>query len=127
LLAAVAAFPRVQMPELFTGLERAPLDAPVPCTMANVPQAWAAGAVFGAVRILLGLEPDVPAGHLYVDPWLPPWCPELRLDNVRIGAGRVTIFASRRQDGSCDVDVENRGGALDVVRGRPPWFELPTD
>jgi glycogen debranching enzyme len=127
LIAAVAAFPRVQMPELFAGLQRAALDAPVPCEMANVPQAWAAGSIFQAVRLLLGLEPDVPSGKVYIDPMLPPWCPELRLDNVRVGGERLTLVASRRRDASCDVDVESGGGALVIVRGRPPWLDIPSD
>jgi glycogen debranching enzyme len=125
LLAAVAAFPRVQMPELFAGLQRAPLDAPVPCEMANVPQAWAAGAIFQAVQLLLGLQPDVPSGTVYVDPKLPPWCPELRMDNIRVGEARLTLIAVRREDGSCEIDVDSRGGSLVVVRGRAPWLDVP--
>jgi glycogen debranching enzyme len=127
LLAAVATFPRVQMPELFAGLPRLALDAPVPYEMANVPQAWAAGSIFHAFRVLLGLEPDVPGGKVYVDPMLPPWCPELYLDNVRIGGERLTLVATRRPDGCCDVDVESHGGALAIVRGRPPWLDVPQD
>jgi hypothetical protein len=95
--------------------------------MANVPQAWAAGSIFQAVRLLLGLEPDVPSGKVYIDPMLPPWCPELRLDNVRVGGERLTLVASRRRDASCDVDVESGGGALVIVRGRPPWLDIPSD
>lgn len=127
LLAAVASFDRTQMPELFAGLPRGELDAPVPYEAANVPQAWSAGVIFQAVRVLLGLEPDVPQGRLYVDPVLPPWCPELRLENVRIGAQRFTFAASRLPDGSSGIDVESSPGALAVVRGRPPRLRLPAE
>lgn len=122
LLAASSSLPRHQLPELFAGLQREPRDAPVPYARANVPQAWAAGVAFHAVRVLLGLEPDVPAGVVYVDPALPPWCPVLEMENVRIGAQRLRIHAERRGDGACDVDVEWSGtGGLRVVQGRPPW------
>jgi glycogen debranching enzyme len=127
LLAAVTALDRAQMPELFAGLPRAALDAPVPYGRANVPQAWAAGSVFHAIRILLGLEPDVPAGRIYVEPALPPWCPVLRLENVRIGSQRFTFQADRQPDGSTRIDVQGSAGALSVVRGRPQRLALPED
>ena len=127
LLAAVVTLERTQMPELFAGVERRPLDAPVPYASANAPQAWAAGAVFHAVRILLGLEPDVPSGAVYVDPALPPWCPTLRLENVRIGAQRFTINAVRERDGASRVDVEASPGPLEVIRGRPARLGLSDD
>lgn len=126
LLAAVSAFERPQMPELFCGLQRGQPDVPVPYEQANVPQAWAAGAVFQAVRLLLGLEPDVPNGRVYVDPLLPPWCPELTLDNVRVGGERLTVHAWRREDGRSQAEVSTRGH-LTVVHGRPSWMELPAD
>ena len=124
LLGAVSALERVQMPELFAGLPRASLDAPIPYERANVPQAWAAGAVFHAVRVLLGLEPDVPGGTLYIDPALPPWCPELRLENIRVGTQRVTVLAERNPDGSSSAAVES-AGPLRVVQGAPPWLAPP--
>jgi glycogen debranching enzyme len=128
LLAASAALPRHQMPELFAGLPRESRDAPVPYARANVPQAWAAGVAFHAVRVLLGLEPDVPAGRLYLDPALPPWCPTLDVENVRVGAHRIRIHAARGADGITRADVQWRdGGGLDVVRGRPPWLNADVD
>src|SRR5258706_2531513 len=91
LLSAVMCFDDIQMPELFAGLPRQEFAVPVPYRMANVPQAWSAGCVLQMVRILLGLEPDVPAGKLYVDPALPPWCPRLTLDNLRLGDRVVSL------------------------------------
>lgn len=126
LLSAVTSFERIQMPELFAGLQRLDPDVPVPYGRANVPQAWAAGTIFQAVRILLGLEPDVPNGRLYIDPQLPPWCPTLELDNVRIGEDRYRIRA-RRDGHGCEVDVDSGSGRLTVVRGQPPWMEPPGD
>src|SRR5256885_16332112 len=75
LLSAVMCFDDIQMPELFAGLPRQEFAVPVPYRMANVPQAWSAGCVLQVVRVLLGLEPDLPSGRVYIDPALPPWCP----------------------------------------------------
>lgn len=125
LLAAVISFERAQMPELFTGLPRQRPGVPVPYEQANVPQAWAAGAIFHAVRLLLGLEPDAPGRRIYIDPILPPWCPELKLDNVRVGDHRLTIRAWRRPDGSCDASIDGGGAGMALVIGQPPWLKLP--
>jgi glycogen debranching enzyme len=122
LLSAVTSFETVQMPELFAGLAREDPDVPIPYGRANVPQAWSAGTLFAAVRILLGLQPDVPAGRVYVDPQLPPWCPTLDLENVRIGDSRCRIRAWRAANGACEVDVQ---APFEVVRGRPGWMALP--
>jgi glycogen debranching enzyme len=122
LLDAVTSFERCQMPELFAGLQRHEEDVPLPYDQANVPQAWAAGTMFHAVRLLLGFEPDVPAGRVYVDPALPPWCPELTLDNVRVGGERLSIHARRHADGRSTAEVTARSGHLEVVQGAPPWL-----
>jgi glycogen debranching enzyme len=126
LLTAVMCFEDIQMPELFAGLRRAEFAVPVPYRMANVPQAWSAGAILQMVRILLGVEPDVPAGKLYVDPVLPPWCPELILHKLHVGAHEVRVHAQRQADGSCTVDVE-APTSIEVVRGTPPWMDLQGD
>lgn len=118
LLGAASSLGRFQMPELFAGLTRVRDAAAVPYEQANVPQAWSAGSVFHAIRLLLGLEPDVPNGRLYVDPVLPPWCPTLVLENMRVGDERLTFRAQRRSDGGTDIDVEgSRSGGLTVIRG----------
>jgi glycogen debranching enzyme len=122
LLGAVMCFEDIQMPELFAGLPKRELGVPVPYPMANVPQAWAAGSVLHMVRILLGLEPDLPAGRLYVDPALPPWCPELVLDNLRMGPYEVKLSVRRKPGGGYSVDSDARG--VEIVRGTPPWLEL---
>jgi glycogen debranching enzyme len=125
LLAAVMSFEDIQMPELFAGLPKSEFAVPVPYRMANVPQAWAAGSVLHMVRVLLGLEPDVPNARIYIDPALPAWCSRLRLDNLRLGPREVRISVERKPDGRHSVDVDAPG--LEVVRGVPPWLELAAD
>jgi glycogen debranching enzyme len=123
LLTAVMCFEDIQMPELFSGLPKEEFAVPVPYRMANVPQAWAAGAVLQMVRVLLGLEPDMPNGRLYIDPALPPWCPRLTVDALQVGPHRIQLRVERAKDGSCTVDLDPPSG-LEVIRGTPPWMEL---
>jgi glycogen debranching enzyme len=123
LLAAAMCFEDIQMPELFSGLPQEEFAVPVPYRTANVPQAWAAGAVLHMIRILVGLEPDMPSGRLYLDPALPPWCPRLTLEELQVGPHRLRLHFEREEDGSCSVEVNPPAG-LEVVRGTPPWMRL---
>ena len=41
---------------------------PVQYLGANVPQAWAAGSCFAMLQMIVGFQPDAPAGKLYIDP-----------------------------------------------------------
>jgi glycogen debranching enzyme len=74
-----------QMPELYSGLQRDPTSFPVQYLGANVPQAWAAGSCFAMLQMILGFQPDAPAGRLYIDPALPEWLPELTISDLRVG------------------------------------------
>ncbi|HKV88340.1 MAG TPA: glycogen debranching N-terminal domain-containing protein [Candidatus Dormibacteraeota bacterium] len=122
LLGAVMCFEDLQMPELFAGLPRNQFAVPVPYRMANVPQAWAAGSILQMVRILLGLEPDLPANRVYVDPALPPWCPELAINGLKLGKQELSLSVRRGDRGGHVIDAES--GALEIVQGTPPWLEL---
>jgi glycogen debranching enzyme len=123
LLSAVMCFEDIQMPELFSGLPRQDFAVPVPYRMANVPQAWSAGCVLQMVRVLLGIEPDLPAGRVYVDPALPPWCPTFELNGLRMGAHELRLSVRRQEDGTCSLDAEATPG-LEIVRGTPSWLDL---
>ena len=57
---ASQAFPHHRLPELFSGYARRKLSFPVPYPAANIPQAWACGAVIYLLETLLGV---VPAGN----------------------------------------------------------------
>jgi glycogen debranching enzyme len=125
LLGAVMCFEDIQMPELFAGLPKSEIAVPVPYRMANVPQAWAAGSVLHMVRILLGLEPDIPSGRVYLDPALPAWCSRLELRKLRLGRHEMRLVVERKPDGRHVVDAEADG--LEMVRGVPPWLEIAAD
>lgn len=58
LIDAVQAFPHHRLPELFAGYSRRKLSFPVPYPAANIPQAWACGAVIYLLETLLGVVPS---------------------------------------------------------------------
>lgn len=121
-LAAAAAFEGFQLPELFSGLVRSEGDVPVPYPQANRPQAWASGSVFHAIRAILGLHPDLPSGRIYLNPRLPPWCPEISVAEIRLGSGRLAVEAHRRRDGSTEMAASLSGVGAEVIQADAPWL-----
>ncbi len=99
-----------RLPELFAGVQRDDGGFPTQYLGANVPQAWASGAVIHAMDVLLGLDADGPGQTLTVNPVLPPWLEEVRLENLGVGKSRANIVVSRNEDGSASLDVQHHGG-----------------
>ncbi len=106
-----------RLPELFAGLARRPGTFPVQYLEANVPQAWAASAIFRLVAVLCGLHAttDGAGSRLYVDPALPDWLPDLTISNLRAGGGALSL---RFTDGS--FEVLSNTSAFTVVDGPAP-------
>jgi glycogen debranching enzyme len=126
LLDAATGFESYRLPEVFAGLTREDGSIPVQYRGANVPQAWAAGAVFQVVQAILGVEADVPNHRLYVAPNLPEWLPSLELCGLEAGSDRLDVIAWR-EDGRSQFTVEfQRGGRLEVCRGAPPPPSMPS-
>ena len=100
-----------RLPELYSGLSPADFAVPVPYPTSCSPQAWASAAPLLVIRALLGLEPNVPAGHVGLDPVLPAGTSRLRLERVPLARGAVTIDV----DGS-DVRVDGLPRAVVVGR-----------
>jgi glycogen debranching enzyme len=111
---AAAVFESYRLPEVFAGLPRGPQSFPVQYRGANVPQAWAAGAVFQLLQAMLGLRMDLPNRTLSVDPSLPEWLPRLELRGLQFGRDRLTLRAWREGDQSYVDVVSRRGAAVDV-------------
>ncbi|HEY8013203.1 MAG TPA: trehalase family glycosidase, partial [Dongiaceae bacterium] len=80
-----------QLPELYSGLQRAPESFPVQYLGANVPQGWAAGACFAFLQSMLGFAPDAPAGKLYLDPRLPDWMPKIAIAGLQVAGQKFDI------------------------------------
>ena len=116
IFAAASLFQSNQMPELFGGIERQSENFPVPYVDANIPQAWAAGAILWLISSILGLEADAPNRRLQVRPVLPDWLPDLHLSNVNVGAAKVDL-RFWREDQQTYWQVVNQVGELEVVEG----------
>jgi glycogen debranching enzyme len=98
IFAAASQFQSHQMPELFGGIERQPESFPVPYIDANIPQAWAAGAMLWLVGSMLGLAADALNHQLYVQPVLPVWLPDIQLTNIAVGDATVDLRFWREDD-----------------------------
>ena len=107
---AASYFTQRQLPELYSGMKREASSFPVQYLGANVPQAWAAGAVFALIQAMLGIDIDAPGGVITLDPMLPSWLPDLTLRGLRMGQevfdiafrrdGESTVFTVLRGDGA---------------------------
>ncbi len=103
-----------RLPELFAGLDRDEGSFPVQYLGANVPQAWASGAVVHLLSSMLGLEADASAGVLSVDPALPEWLSELTVSNLQVGSASVDLIVRRGPAGKHSLEATSRSGSIEV-------------
>jgi glycogen debranching enzyme len=87
-------FQYYRLPEVFAGLDRDAATFPVQYQGANVPQAWTSGALVHLVASMLGLQPDAARQRLHVSPELPPWLPNITLNQLRVGQAQVNLEVS---------------------------------
>ncbi|WP_406044950.1 hypothetical protein OG799_11040 [Micromonospora sp. NBC_00898] len=115
MFAAAALFEEHRLPEVLSGLPR---DAahPHPGVYPNScsPQAWSASSTIALVQALLALRPAAPLRTIFVDPHLPEWLPDLRLEGVQVGGATVDLTVRRRRGGRTSITA--RGDRLAVVR-----------
>jgi hypothetical protein len=83
---------------------------PVQYLGANVPQAWASGAVIHLVTTLTGIYADGPSKRLVVKPILPDWLPEVTLANLRVGEATVDLHITRDR-----AEILDSRGELEVT------------
>jgi glycogen debranching enzyme len=114
IFAAAERFESYRVPELFAGLPRSPGSFPVQYLGANVPQAWAAAAVFRFVAILCGIHASGSEGRIHVDPQLPDWLPEVTIRNLRAGRGAADVRMSRDR-----TEVLSNTTGFEFVEGAP--------
>ncbi|MGH6991762.1 MAG: amylo-alpha-1,6-glucosidase, partial [Caulobacteraceae bacterium] len=95
-----------RLPEVFGGHPR---DARHPHSGvypgACAPQAWSASAVVLLIHTMLGLFPLAPMGVLIVDPDLPDWLAEVRIEGVRVGDAQIDLAFRRDEAGRTDFEV----------------------
>jgi len=116
-LLAAASATGGEMPELFSGIGRAEAPVPVGYPASCRPQAWASGAPLLILRSLLGLDPDIPAGRVALDPVLPVGQARLSLSSLPLAGCSVSIELDRDT-----LAVRGLPSTLAVMRpgGRPP-------
>ncbi len=88
-----------RLPELFCGFSRRVPHPPVAYPVSCSPQAWAAGSFFMILQSLLGIEPDAPKNKLkIVDPVLPLWLNEVKMEGLKVGRSVLDIEFFRKDD-----------------------------
>ena len=97
-----ARFSDHRLPEAFAGYERGAGRFPVPYPTACSPQAWATGAPFVFLKVLLGL--DIRDGEVRIDPALPQ---EL---------GEVFVHGMHALGGHYDVRARGSKGQVEPTR-----------
>lgn len=102
-----------RLPELVAGFDRDQLREPVPYPTSCSPQAWAAASPLLLLRSLLGFDPAVSHGQVFVDPNLPGEIGRIRIEGIPIEDRRLTIDV----DGD-HTSVEGGPEDLEIVIGR---------
>jgi glycogen debranching enzyme len=117
-----ALFDHHRLPECVAGHPR-DADHPFPALYpaANSPQAWSSTTGYTLLQAMLGLQPFAPMRVLFVDPWLPPWLPEITISRMRVAKAVVSLRFFRTPNGRSDYEVLDREGPLVVVRQPSPW------
>ncbi len=110
-----------RLPEVLGGIARDAEHAhPGVYPTSNQPQGWSASAIVALVQALLGLQAVGPLGLLLIDPHLPPWLPDLRLEGLRVGPARIDIEFRRDRQGNTSHRVIASEGRVLVLRQPPP-------
>ena len=109
---AAQRFQHARLPEVFAGLTRDEGSFPVQYLGANVPQAWASGAIIHLITTLTGIHADAPSNRLAVTPALPDWLPEVTLTNLRVGEAAVDLHITQT-----GVEVLHARGEVEVTSG----------
>jgi len=108
--ASTELFAGSRLPEVLGGLPRDPRHPhPGIYPASNQPQGWSASMIVLTVQALLGLRAVAPLGLLLIDPHLPPWLPDLRLEGIRVGGAQVDLRVRRTRDGETRYRARARG------------------
>lgn len=121
IFASTELFVGSRLPEALGGLPRDD-EHPHPgiYPKSNEPQGWSASMIVSTIQALLGLRPVAPLGLLLIDPHLPPWLPDLRLDGLRVGGAVLDIAFHRLPRGTTRYRVRRRAGHVRVLRQPVP-------
>jgi hypothetical protein len=84
------------------------------------PQGWSASAIVMLIQALLAMVAVAPMRLLVIDPHLPAWLPDLRLEGLRVGRAQLDLQFVRDQHGRTRYHVTRRRGSIRVIRQPPP-------
>jgi glycogen debranching enzyme len=116
LFEATQRFDLSRMPELFCGFKRRVGEAPTLYPVACAPQAWSSAAVFAMIEAVLGLEIDAYTRRVcFSRARLPRWLSEIRIENLHIGDGQVSLRCERRDDDVAISVMARDGATVSVV------------
>jgi glycogen debranching enzyme len=97
-------------PELFCGFERTPDSSPVRYPVACTPQAWATGAMFQFLQVMVNLIPDAHNNRLrIIHPSLPESIQNLSLKNLKIGRTMLDLEFEQSSGATACRVVRKRG------------------
>ncbi len=124
-------WPGGRIPECVGGYDRREYAHPGAYPRATSTQTWNAAAACLLVHVMLGLQPVAPLGLLFVDPILPPWLPDVTLENLRLGGASVNLRFRRARDGVTHTEVLRKQGRIRLMSQPPvnslsasPWRRL---
>ncbi|MCL6624987.1 amylo-alpha-1,6-glucosidase [Alicyclobacillus shizuokensis] len=119
MLTAAEGFELFRLPELFAGIDAKRVSRPVPYPVSCSPQAWAAASPVLILAAMLGLNPDVPAGRVYLNPSLPISIPRLKIESIGIGNGKLSIDLHRTSAGQTQCHILANTTGLSVHQTSP--------
>ncbi|CCF83107.1 glycogen debranching N-terminal domain-containing protein [Nitrolancea hollandica] len=110
-----------RLPEVVGGIQRDEAH-PYPGIYpgSNEPQGWSDGAIVVTIQALLGMHGLAPLGLLLVDPHLPDWLPDLRLNGLRVGESELDLDFVRTKSGKTRYHVRRQQGHIRVVHQPVP-------
>jgi glycogen debranching enzyme len=106
------------LPELFCGIHRDERLGPVPYPVACHPQAWSAASLFMILQAILGLEVKGFEHKLVIDSAeMPNWLEWVKIENLKVGEGRVSLILRRIPEGASVAILDRRGDvAVEVIK-----------
>jgi glycogen debranching enzyme len=110
-----------RLPEVIGGIQR-DVQHPHPGIYPDScePQGWSASAIVLLIQSLLAMVAVAPMRLLVIDPHLPAWLPDLRLEGLRVARAQLDLQFVRDQHGRTRYHVTRRRGSIRVIRQPPP-------
>ncbi|MEA5465776.1 amylo-alpha-1,6-glucosidase [Leptothoe sp. PORK10 BA2] len=103
-------------PELFCGYDRRPNVSPVRYPVACSPQAWATGAIFQLLHMMVNLIPEATTNCLrIVGPVLPESIQHLSLENLHVGNAVLHLEFERSHKATACRVVSKRGNLKVII------------